>query len=131
MAAFVAAAESGDLDRLVAVLAPDVVAVGDGGGVAPGGRVAVRGDVRVARFMLGLFRRARKEARTLLVEPVLVNGALGLLVEVTAGDGERLRFVMAFAIDGGRVTGIFDQLNPDKLRGVPAADPAAVGVPRL
>jgi RNA polymerase sigma-70 factor (ECF subfamily) len=131
MAAFVAAAESGDLDRLVAVLAPDVVAVGDGGGVAPGGRVAVRGDVRVARFMLGLFRRARKEARTLLVEPVLVNGALGLLVEVTAGDGERLRFVMAFAVDGGRVTGIFDQLNPDKLRGVPAADPAAVGVPRL
>jgi RNA polymerase sigma-70 factor, ECF subfamily len=38
VAAFIAAVESGDFDALVALLAPDAVAIGDGGGIAPAGR---------------------------------------------------------------------------------------------
>src|SRR3989442_10043389 len=45
--AFLAACEQGDIDALVAVLAPDVVAVGDGGGVAPAGRRPVHGALQV------------------------------------------------------------------------------------
>src|SRR6266511_4205825 len=38
LSAFLNAAERGDVDALLAVLAPDVVAIGDGGGVAPAGK---------------------------------------------------------------------------------------------
>jgi len=122
--AFLAAVESGDLDALLAVLAPDVVAVGDGGGVATATRRPVEGAVQVARFMAGLFRRAAWEATNLVVEPVLVNGDLGLLIEATYPGGEQQRLTTAFAIAGGRITGIFNQLNPAKLASVPPAQPA-------
>jgi len=128
LSAFLAATESGDIDGLIAVLAPDVVMIGDGGGTAPAGRRPVTGAVQVARFVLGLLRRARKETSGLAAEPVLVNGALGWLVEADFPDGQRLRMVMAFAVESGRITGIFDQLNPAKLARVPALDqPESVG----
>jgi len=131
--AFLAAARSGDLDGLLAVLAPDVVMIGDGGGVGPASRRPTEGALAVARFVLGLFRRAETEM-LVDVEPVLVNGDFGLLVEVRAHDGralpsptgadlgDTLRFVMAFAVRDGRITGIFDQLNPAKLAHVPRLD---------
>jgi RNA polymerase sigma-70 factor (ECF subfamily) len=119
VAAFVAAVESGDIDGLLNVLAPDVVAVGDGGGAAPVGRRPVEGAVQVARFMAGLFRRALREATDVHFEQILVNGELGLLGELTFGSGEVQRLVMAFAVADGRITAIFDQVNPAKLRSVP------------
>jgi RNA polymerase sigma-70 factor (ECF subfamily) len=71
--------------------------------------------------MVGLFRRAEKETGRLGAEPILVNGALGLLIEADL-DGRPLRFVMSFAVADGRITGIFDQLNPAKLAGLPEPD---------
>jgi RNA polymerase sigma-70 factor (ECF subfamily) len=123
LAAFVVAAEAGDLNGLLAVLAPDAIMIGDGGGVASAARRPVVGAVQVARFVAGIFRRAVKEATTILVEPVLVNGDLGLLAEVTYPDGHAMRFTMAFALADGRITGIFDQLNPAKLTAVPSPAP--------
>jgi RNA polymerase sigma-70 factor (ECF subfamily) len=120
--AFLAAAERGDVEGLVAVLAPDVVAIGDGGGIAPAGRGSVVGALQVARFMSGLFRRLGRI--TGMVEPVLVNGDLGLLVEVDYPGYGEVRVVMAFAVADGRITGIFDQLNPEKLARVPRTDAA-------
>ena len=127
--AFLNAARSGDLEGLLAVLAPDVVIVGDGGGVVPAGRSPMEGALAVARFMLGLFRRAQAEGAVDLT-PVLVNGAVGLVGEVRPRDGERMplsleglggvvRFVMAFDVADGRVALLFDQLNPGKLTRVP------------
>jgi RNA polymerase sigma-70 factor (ECF subfamily) len=118
LAAFLNAATSGDLHGLLAVLAPDVIAVGDGGGAVPAGPKAVVGATQVARFILGVFRRFQKEGVSLVAEPILVNGALGLLVDTEYG-GRPIRLVMAFAVADGRVTGIFDQLNPAKLTGLP------------
>lgn len=120
VAAFVTAVESGDLEGLLTVLAPDVVAIGDSGGLARAARRPIHGAPQVARFMAGLFRRTLREAGQMLAEPVLVNGDLGLLCEVSFPSGERHRFTMAFAIAGGRINGIFDQGNPDKLGCVPA-----------
>jgi RNA polymerase sigma-70 factor (ECF subfamily) len=118
--AFLNAVRGGDIDALLAVLAPDVIAIGDGGGVAPAGRRPIEGGLQVARFMLGLFRTTTRQV-PLRFEEVLVNGSLGFLFEY----GEPpLRVVMALSIADGRITGIFDQLNPAKLTRVPRVDPS-------
>jgi RNA polymerase sigma-70 factor, ECF subfamily len=127
--AFLAAARSGDLDGLLAVLAPDVVMTGDGGGVVPAGRTPVAGGLPAARFVAGFFRRMLKEV-VVDLELVLVNGDIGLLIEVRPLAGRDLsimegldlvRVVMAFDVaEDGRIVGIYDQLNPDKLLRVPA-----------
>lgn len=121
--AFVAAARAGDLEALLAVLAPDVVAVGDGGGVAPAGRDPIIGGERVARFLLALFQTYGRRATWQRVEPALVNGDLGFVAALGLPDGSTLRTTMAFAIAGGRVTGVFNQLNPAKLARVPDPQP--------
>jgi RNA polymerase sigma-70 factor (ECF subfamily) len=112
--AFLAAAASGDLRALAAVLAPDVVAVGDGGGVVPAGSRAVVGADKVARLYAGLLRKYE----SLAVEPVLVNGDLGVLIRGTYRGGRPLVSVLALAVADGRVTAILNQLNPAKLRSV-------------
>jgi RNA polymerase sigma-70 factor (ECF subfamily) len=80
--------------------------------------VPVSGALKVARFVLGLVRQAgRPDAAR--AEVVLVNGDLGLLVHGTGEGANGAKAVMTFAIDGGLVTGVFNQLNPAKLVGVP------------
>lgn len=112
--AFLAAAASGDLHALAAVLAPDVVAVGDGGGVVPAGARAVVGAEKVARLYAGLTRKYESVA----AEPVLVNGDLGLLIRGTYRGGRPLLSVLTLAVADGRITAILNQLNPAKLRSV-------------
>ncbi|WP_326562317.1 RNA polymerase sigma factor SigJ [Micromonospora sp. NBC_01796] len=123
VAAFLAAAESGDLDRLVAVLAPDVVFVGDSGGHAPSARNPVVGVLKVARFALGLVRRTVLDTTAARALPVLVNGSLGLQVEGDYRNDRRLRVVTWYTVADGRITGIFHQQNPEKLSRVPALGP--------
>jgi RNA polymerase sigma-70 factor (ECF subfamily) len=111
--AFMAAAVEGDLDALVKLLADDVTVLGDGGGDSPAARIPVEGALRVARFLVGLFRRLGKFPNT--VEPVLVNGDLGIVVESTNPELPG-RMVSTVSIgDDGRITGIFNILNPAKL----------------
>jgi RNA polymerase sigma-70 factor (ECF subfamily) len=119
--AFLAAVGGGDLDALVALLAPDVVAVGDGGGVVPAGRRAVEGTDKVARFLFGVFAKTLRSGGPVRAEQVLVNGSLGFVLEF--GEPPQ-RLVTALAIADGRITGIFDQLNPAKLTAVPPVDPS-------
>ncbi|WP_088960061.1 RNA polymerase sigma factor SigJ [Micromonospora purpureochromogenes] len=115
VSAFVAATQSGDLAGLLRVLAPDVVLIGDGGGHAAAARNPIAGADKVARFTLGLFGQAARFGHRVRARPVLVDGALGLQIETTRSDGRMQRLVAAFAVDGGRITGIFNQLNPNKL----------------
>ncbi|MEH1102248.1 RNA polymerase sigma factor SigJ [Micromonospora sp. CPCC 205561] len=130
LAAFVAAVESGELDALVRVLAPDVVLVGDSGGHFPAARRPVTGANPVARFLLGLFGPAGRYGGTLRARPVLVDGVLGLQLETAHADGRPLRVVAALAVDDGRVTGVFHQLNPEKLGDLPALTAEDVWPPR-
>ncbi|MEU4530888.1 RNA polymerase sigma factor SigJ [Micromonospora ureilytica] len=120
--AFVAATESGELDQLLQVLAPDVVFVGDSGGHFPAARRPVLGADAVARLTLGLFGRTGRYADRVLARPVLVDGALGLQLETAHSDGRPIRLVTAFAVDQGRITAIYNQLNPDKLTDLPPLD---------
>jgi RNA polymerase sigma-70 factor, ECF subfamily len=113
--AFLAAADRGDLQGLIAVLAPDGVAISDGGGHVSAGRHPVLGAMKVARFVAGLWGRRDTRFGSLRVEPVLVNGDFGLLIEGAWADGRQYRQVASFAVAEGRVTGLFSQLNPEKL----------------
>lgn len=115
--AFLTAATSGDLQALAAVLAPDVVAVGDGGGVVSAGTRPVFGPDKVARFYAGIFHHAA-EVDGLTLEPVLVNGDLGLMVSGTYRNGRPVRSVVGVAVADGRITAIYNQLNPAKLGSV-------------
>ncbi|WP_433298600.1 RNA polymerase sigma factor SigJ [Actinoplanes sp. CA-030573] len=109
--AFLAAAASGDLEALAAVLAPDVVAIGDGGGRPGVGTRPILGADKVARFYVGIVAGlGAVEMRT-----VLVNGSLGLLVRGEQANGRPLRSVLSLAVADGRITGLFNQLNPEKL----------------
>lgn len=117
--AFLSATETGDIDALIAVLAPDVVFVGDSGGYFPAARKPIEGAQQVARFVLGVLRRIPLDATDVRTEIALVNGHPGVLVHAVYNDGRPFRSVLSFAIADGRVTGMFNQLNPEKLTGVP------------
>lgn len=76
LAAFVAAAQDGDLEALEAVLAEDVVALSDGGGVVLAARKPVVGRERVAQFLLGVIE---KFTAGVVAVPVLINGEPGFI----------------------------------------------------
>ncbi|GAA4932582.1 RNA polymerase sigma factor SigJ [Actinoplanes utahensis] len=117
--AFLAAAQDGDMRALAAVLAPDVVAIGDGGGVVRTALRPILGADKVARFFTGLFGHRLAGVTDMKIEPALVNGSAALVVRATRADGGPLLLVSTVAVDDGRITGIFNQQNPKKLRFVP------------
>ncbi|MEV0715195.1 RNA polymerase sigma factor SigJ [Asanoa sp. NPDC050611] len=127
--AFLTATETGDIEKLMAVLAPDVVFVGDSGGHFPAARRPLVGPEQVAKFVLGLLRQLPSMAADLRAEIVEVDGGLGVLVDAVYKDGRPFRAVLSFAIDGGRVTAAYNQLNPDKLTRVPSTAEDAGGWP--
>jgi RNA polymerase sigma-70 factor (ECF subfamily) len=108
---FFAAADGGDLAGLLELLAPDVVAIGDGGGKAWAAGEPFYGRDRVARFMLGVSRRGHKLGARM--EPAWINGQPGIV----AYDPEGLIVsVVALDITDGRVQAIRSVVNPDKLQ---------------
>ncbi|MBY8877534.1 RNA polymerase sigma-70 factor [Actinacidiphila acidipaludis] len=108
LAAFQQAVETGDLRNLIALLAPDVVALGDGGGVREAAPQPLRGAQEVGRVLSeGLPRFAGRAD----VEAVEVNGRAGLVIRV---DGV-IEGVVTIRIDDGLITGIYNVRNPEKL----------------
>lgn len=108
LAAFVAAAQHGDLEALEAVLADDVVALSDGGGVVLAARKPVVGRARVAQFLLGILE---KYATDIEAVPVELNGGVGF---VGIRNGE-LMAAWTVEFGPGGVTRWFNVLNPAKL----------------
>ncbi|MFD0741566.1 RNA polymerase sigma factor SigJ [Phytohabitans flavus] len=122
-AAFFSAVRSGDIDELLAVLAPDAVMLGDGGGVFPAAGRPLAGAAEVARFVLGLFGRTGKDMRDIRAAAVEVNGGFGIQVDAEYKDGRPMRVVVSFAAADGRITGVFNQLSPEKVASVPPLPP--------
>jgi RNA polymerase sigma-70 factor, ECF subfamily len=106
--AFRRAVETGDLQSLLDMLAPDVVLLGDGGGVKQAVLRPIVGADRVARLLTAGLPRVEGQAS---VEPVQVNGCPALLIRL---DGE-IDDVVAMRIDGGLITGLYIVRNPEKL----------------
>jgi RNA polymerase sigma-70 factor (ECF subfamily) len=102
--AFQRAVETGDLQHLLDILAPDVVFLGDGGGVAPAALAPVVGADEVAR-VLGRIGAAASLQRT------QVNGYPALTIWL----GGQIDTVLAVRIDDGLITGLYAVRNPEKL----------------
>lgn len=97
-----------DMDALVRLLDPSVVAVADGGGRVAASPTPLRGHLQVAEFLVrlaGLAGRLDLRERT-------VNGQPGLV----AMDGDQVLSVYAFDIEESRILRIWAVRNPDKLR---------------
>ncbi len=105
---FAHACATGDLEGLVAMLAPDAVAWADGGGKFAAARRPVRGTERVARFLASVLRKWRA-AGVVRVAPV--SGGPGVLFEIAG----RRSGVLTFAGDGDAIRAAYLVMNPDKL----------------
>jgi RNA polymerase sigma-70 factor (ECF subfamily) len=108
---FFAAAATGDIDGLMAMLAPDVVWTADSDGKVSAARRPVAGAERVARVLVGLVRSAGESGR---VEPATYNNAPALKLFL----GDRFEGVVTVEIIDGRITHFYVIRNPEKLAGV-------------
>ncbi|MGE7385948.1 RNA polymerase sigma-70 factor [Streptomyces sp. NPDC004126] len=106
--AFRRALETGDLQGLLDLLAPDVVALSDGGGIKQAMPRPVIGAEKVAR---ALAAGVAAFGPLVTAEPTRVNGHPALLMRI----GGEVEMVVAMRIDDGLVTGLYTVRNPQKL----------------
>jgi RNA polymerase sigma-70 factor, ECF subfamily len=108
---FLDACQRGDIDTLLTVLAPDVVFVGDSGGIGRAPRHPIHGADKVARFLLAL---ANTPIPELTVELAHINAGPAILI---SSQGQPMT-VFTLDICDGRVQTIHAIANPDKLHHV-------------
>lgn len=109
--AFLAAARGGDLNALLAVLAPDVVRVADPAALLAGMAEIVRGAQAVASETVLL--QHRSQVATLAV----VDGAVGILVAPRG----KLLLALTVTVRAGRVAGYTVIADPARLRALDLA----------
>jgi RNA polymerase sigma-70 factor (ECF subfamily) len=107
---FLRAAREGDFAGLVAMLAPDAVLVGDGGGKARSIPKPMVGGQQVARALASFYKIADQAGVTLV--PAVVNGQPGFRSLDPQG---RIINVVQVDIADGRIQRVHSLLNPDKL----------------
>ena len=105
--AFQRAVETGDMQALLDILAPDVVFVGDGGGVRQAVLRPVAGAGKVARLLIA----GQRSIAAMSPQPVQVNGYPALVLRL---DGE-IDTVVALRVTDGLITGLYAVRNPEKL----------------
>jgi RNA polymerase sigma-70 factor, ECF subfamily len=102
---FLTVLQTGRLQELMEVLAPDVVLIADGGGLAAAARVPVYGVEQV----MTLLARAERIAR-FTTTPIWLNGSPAGRIEV----GGQVAAI-SLAVEHGRITRIYAVANPRKL----------------
>jgi RNA polymerase sigma factor (sigma-70 family) len=103
--AFLAAAQTGNLEALIAVLDPNVVLLADRAPALKG----IRGAAEVSKQALGFSKVAQK------AESVLVNGTPGILSWFPNG---KPMAVLGFVVANDRIVEIYVLSDPDRLRQV-------------
>jgi RNA polymerase sigma-70 factor (TIGR02957 family) len=103
--AFRRATETGDLQSLLDILAPDVVLLGDGGGIKQTVARPIVGAGKVGRLLVAALGRITAGASLHAAE---VNGHPALIVRL---DGA-IDTVIAVRLDEGRITGLYAMRNP-------------------
>ncbi|MFG2293474.1 RNA polymerase sigma-70 factor [Streptomyces sp. NPDC048603] len=109
---FLAACAGGDLNAVMALLAPDVTAWADGGGKVTAARRPLHGLDPVARWMLGVL--AKPELQGMTSESADINGQQSILFAM----GGHPIGALCFDLVDGRIQHLRFQVNPDKLRGL-------------
>ena len=110
IAEFFAATTSGEVDTLMALMAPDVVLHSDGGGVKKAALRPIHGPDKIIRFLLSVLPRDAEIG----ADWGVANGSPALFLSL---DGE-LDSVVTMATRDGLVTDIYFVRNPEKLNGV-------------
>ncbi|WP_235834461.1 RNA polymerase sigma-70 factor [Actinomadura logoneensis] len=105
--AFRRATETGDLQRLLDVLAPDVVLLTDGGGVVRAVLEPITGVDAVTALLTRI-------PDTVVIEPAEVNGRPALLLRV----GGEVDSVIGVQVRDGRIQGLYVVRNPEKLSAI-------------
>ncbi|MGI5371465.1 RNA polymerase sigma-70 factor [Streptomyces iakyrus] len=111
---FLAAAADGDLEGLMALLAPEVRLVGDSGGKSRAPLRVLQTADKVGRFLIGT---AQKSLPGLTVRFLEVNGGPAVLI-LSGGEPDS---VFQLDVADGRVQSVYIIRNPDKLRSLAAA----------
>ena len=100
-----AAVTSGDVRGLVELLAPDVMAIADGGGQVPAARMPITGANKVATYLARLASVAELAATT-----TWLNGMPGARFQVGADIT-----AVSLVIEHDQITRIYAMRNPHKL----------------
>ncbi|MEU6800417.1 RNA polymerase sigma-70 factor [Streptomyces neyagawaensis] len=109
---FLAAAAGGDLDGLMALLAPDVRLVADSGGLAKAPVRIIESADKVGRFLHGVSGQGVADATFRFME---INGGFALVV-LAAGKPDA---VFQLDVADGRIQRIHIVRNPEKLLALP------------
>lgn len=105
---FLVAAAEGDLEGLMALLAPDARLVGDSGGKAQAPLRVLESADHVARFIVGVARKGLPDVSFRFLE---LNGGAAVL----ALSGDKPDAVIQLDVADSRVQRVYVMRNPDKL----------------
>jgi RNA polymerase sigma-70 factor (ECF subfamily) len=115
-AEFMAAAAGGDVQAVMAMLAPDVVWTADSDGKVSAARRPVVGADKVARAIVGLISRGM-QIPDVRAEMVVCNGSPAVLLYAA----DQLEGVFTIEIVDGKISNFYAMRNPDKLATVTTA----------
>jgi RNA polymerase sigma-70 factor (ECF subfamily) len=113
---FLAAAVGGDLQGLLALLAPDVRLVGDGGGVQRAPLRIIETAGKVGRFLHAI-------APTPIAEPAFAFREVNGVPSIVLTSQGRPHTVLSLEIRDGLISTVYLLANPGKLSGVEVAAP--------
>lgn len=115
MVTFAEAAAAGDREAVLAMLAPDVVAVSDGGGVVRAALIPLEGPRRVAQVFTHIASKARREGEQQELPPAQIRRVNGRPAFVSL-NGSDQDMIMTLRTDAaGRISWIYMLRNPHKL----------------
>jgi RNA polymerase sigma-70 factor (ECF subfamily) len=99
---FLAALQTGQIQPLMAVLAPDVVMIADGGGLVPAAPAPVVGATLIAGLLA-------QPDRVVTTRCVWLNGEPGARIEINGAIA-----AVSFVVENGKIAQIYVIANPDK-----------------
>ncbi|MBL1100628.1 RNA polymerase sigma-70 factor [Streptomyces coffeae] len=105
---FLAAATGGDIEQLLALLAPDARLVGDSGGKAKAPLRVLETADKIGRFLVAISQQPMEEPELVFTE---INGGPGVLL-LSRGVPDS---VWSLDVADGRIQSIYIVRNPDKL----------------
>ncbi len=104
---FARAVASGEIEAVLAILAPAVSFESDAGGLVRAALRPVVGAAKVARLLLAL----RESDPGAVIEARMINGRVGFVVTESTGG----RSVYSLGVADGRISHVWVTRNPDKL----------------
>ena len=115
---FLAAVAGGDVEELLAALAPDVVLVSDGGGRTRAALRPITGSEKVARWLVGVAQQGAG-IPDLRIELAEVNGSPAIV----GWSGRDPFGSICLTVADGRIEQVLVVVNPDKLAGLVVTRP--------